>query len=97
MKKPKQVEEREFPLGTVFNPHVVKAGYRVAFEYDTGSYFHVELKPDGGLRVQTSGRITDLILTEHHVQNDLTLRPRRWSYETMRYEPFYTDEEADRK
>lgn len=41
MKKSKQAEEREYPLGTVFNPHVVGVDYRVRFQYDKDTYIEV--------------------------------------------------------
>lgn len=94
MKKSKQAEEREYPLGTVFNPHVVGVDYRVRFQYDKDTYIEVVLEPDGGLSVRASGMWSDLLLTEHHVANSLVVRPRRYSKKTNRHEPFYREEES---
>lgn len=94
MKTRKQSKEREYPLGTVFNPHVVEAGYRIRFQYDDDAYLEVMLEPDGALNVRASGGNSDLLLTEHHVANNLFVRPRRYSTKTNRHEPFYAAQEG---
>ena len=82
------------PLGSFFNPQIVKEGYKVSFEYDEGNAFEVFLRQDGTLCVRIYGDHPDLISTHHHVANDVIMAARRWDNNKGRHVDFIKEDKS---